>query len=168
MKNVKIKFTGNLKKLPKKGSDGAAAYDVYADIEHTEKLQPTLIYTYRGKNGDSGTGLKAVTIKPKSVVRIDLGFKIQLPKGYEAIITPRSGLALKHMITVVNTPGTIDEDYRGEVGAIMVNHGKEDYVVMHGDRIAQMKINKLDKVNLKEGEINETRRGSGGYGSTGK
>jgi len=91
-----------------------------------------------------------------------------LPKGYEAQVRPRSGLALKKSITVLNTPGTIDADYRGEVGVILINHSKENFIVTKGMRIAQIIINKYEKAEIEVVDnLDETERGAGGFGSTG-
>jgi dUTP pyrophosphatase len=99
---------------------------------------------------------------------IPTGLHIALPEGYEAQIRPRSGLALKKGITCLNTPGTIDPDYRGDVGVILVNLSNEDFVVQPGERIAQMIINKFEQAKLIEVEtLDETERGEGGFGSTG-
>lgn len=99
---------------------------------------------------------------------IPTGLHIALPKGYEAQVRPRSGLAFKKGITVLNTPGTIDPDYRGDVGVILVNLSNEDFVVQPGERIAQMIINKFEQAELIEVEtLDETERGEGGFGSTG-
>ena len=100
---------------------------------------------------------------------IKTGLAIALPAGYEAQIRPRSGLALKNGITVLNTPGTIDADYRGEIGIVLINLGDEDFVIEHGMRIAQMVIAKYEQVKLvKVDTLDETERGTGGFGSTGK
>ena len=99
---------------------------------------------------------------------IPTGLHIALPEGYEAQVRPRSGLALKKGITVLNTPGTIDPDYRGDVGVILVNLSNEDFVIQPGERIAQMIINKFEQAELIEVEtLDETERGEGGFGSTG-
>ena len=99
---------------------------------------------------------------------IPTGLHIALPEGYEAQVRPRSGLALKKGITCLNTPGTIDADYRGDVGVILVNLSNEDFVVQPGERIAQMIINKFEQAELIEVEtLDETERGEGGFGSTG-
>ena len=100
---------------------------------------------------------------------IPTGLYIALPKGYEAQVRPRSGLALKHGISVLNTPGTIDADYRGEIGVILVNLSKEPFVINPGERIAQMVIAKHETVEWEEVEsLDVTARGAGGFGSTGK
>ncbi len=100
---------------------------------------------------------------------IPTGLSIALPPGYEAQVRPRSGLALKHGVTVLNTPGTIDADYRGEIGVILVNHGQEPFTVERGMRIAQMVIARHETVSWSVVDtLNETERGEGGFGSTGK
>ncbi len=109
-----------------------------------------------------------VTIKPLERALIGTGLYIELPAGYEAQIRPRSGLATKKGVTVLNTPGTIDADYRGEIKVILVNLSNENYVVHHGDRIAQMIINKHERAQLVPVEkLSETERGAGGFGHTG-
>ncbi len=110
-----------------------------------------------------------VILKPLERKLIPTGLYIELPRGYEAQIRPRSGLAIKKGITVLNTPGTIDADYRGEIRVILVNLSQEDYVIENGERICQMVISSHETVewNLTE-ELNETERGGGGFGHTGK
>lgn len=109
-----------------------------------------------------------VTLKPLQRCLIPTGLYIALPDGYEAQIRPRSGLALKKGITLLNTPGTIDADYRGEIGVILVNLSPEDFVVEDGERIAQMVIARYEKAEWMEVEIlDETERGAGGFGHTG-
>lgn len=107
-------------------------------------------------------------INPGERVLIKTGLFFQLPEGYEAQVRPRSGLALKQGITVLNSPGTIDADYRGEIGVILINHGRERVAINHGDRIAQIIFNKIERASLiSVSELFETERGSGGFGSTG-
>ena len=109
-----------------------------------------------------------VILKPLDRKLIPTGLHISLPEGYEAQIRPRSGLAIKNGITIINTPGTIDPDYRGDVGVILVNISNEDFVVKPGDRIAQMVINKFEQAKFEVvEELDETERGEGGYGHTG-
>lgn len=111
---------------------------------------------------------KAVTLKPLERRLIGTGLHIALPPGYEAQVRPRSGLALKHGVTVLNTPGTIDADYRGEIGVVLVNLSDKEFVVNPGERIAQMVIAHYDQAELKQvGLLDETERGEGGYGHTG-
>ena len=110
-----------------------------------------------------------VVIKAGQTEIIPTGIAIALPAGYEAQIRPRSGLAAKHSITVLNSPGTIDADYRGEIKAILINHSAEDFIITRGMRIAQMVIAKYEHVQFEEVEsLEETQRGTGGFGSTGK
>jgi dUTP pyrophosphatase len=109
-----------------------------------------------------------VEVGPFSTALVPTGFAIELPEGYEAQLRPRSGLALRHMISLPNTPATIDADYRGEVKVILINYGREPFTVGHGDRIAQMVVSRVDRVEFDEvGELSDTPRGSGGFGHTG-
>jgi len=124
--------------------------------------------------GSAGVDLTAslgepIALKPGEIKLVKTGLFIAVPEGYEAQVRPRSGLALKHGITVLNTPGTIDADYRGEVGVILINHSKETFVVNDGERIAQMVVAKHEMVEWQPvAELTETERGAGGFGSTGK
>lgn len=112
---------------------------------------------------------KAVTLKPLERALIPTGLFVELPEGYEAQIRPRSGLALKRGITVLNTPGTIDADYRGEIGIILINLSHEEFVIENGERICQMIIAAHEKVEWDLVEVlEETERGAGGFGHTGK
>jgi dUTP pyrophosphatase len=109
-----------------------------------------------------------VTLAPGARQLIPTGLAIALPVGFEAQVRPRSGLALKHGITVLNSPGTIDADYRGEVQVLLINHGSKPFAIRRGDRIAQMVVAPVTQIAWKQVEqLNETERGSGGYGSTG-
>ncbi len=123
--------------------------------------------------GSAGMDLRAqlqepVMLKPLQRALIPTGLYIELPDGFEAQVRPRSGLALKKGVTVLNSPGTIDSDYRGEIKVIMINLSNETTVINTGERIAQMIISKYEKVVLKEvDELNETERGEGGFGHTG-
>ena len=111
---------------------------------------------------------KVISIAPGKRVLIPTGLYIKLPYDYEAQIRPRSGLALKYGITVLNTPGTIDADYRGEIGVCLINHGNDTFDVHHGDRIAQIVFAKVDQVQLIEvDKLDDTERGIGGFGHTG-
>ena len=109
-----------------------------------------------------------ITLHPMERRLIPTGLHIALPEGYEAQVRPRSGLALKHGLTVLNTPGTIDADYRGEVGVVLINLSQEDFVVNDGERIAQMVIARHEQGDfVVVEELDETERGEGGYGHTG-
>ncbi len=144
MINIKFKMMENCENfIPKKAHHDDAAYDLQA---REEVLLPV------GKTTLVKTGLS-----------------LELPIGYEAQIRPRSGLALKHSLTLVNSPGTIDAGYRGEVGIIMMNMGNEDYTIKKGERAAQMVICKLPDVELElVDDLSDTNRGEGGFGSSGK
>lgn len=111
----------------------------------------------------------ALTLEPGAVTLVPTGLRLELPPGYEAQVRPRSGLALKQHVGILNSPGTIDAGYRGEVGVIMFNFGGEAFTVQRGDRIAQLVIAALPEVELTEApELAESGRGAGGFGSTGK
>ncbi|WP_367864667.1 dUTP diphosphatase [Pedobacter sp. WC2423] len=110
-----------------------------------------------------------IVIKPMQRILIPTGLHIELPVGYEAQIRPRSGLAYKHGISIVNSPGTIDADYRGEIKVLLINLSDTDFVVNNGDRIAQMVISKHETISWESAEeLSDTARGEGGYGHTGK
>ena len=124
--------------------------------------------------GSSGLDIRAnlntpIVIEPFNRVLVPTGLFVEIPQGFEAQIRPRSGLAIKQGITCLNTPGTIDADYRGEIQVILINLSKETATINHGDRIAQMVFAKIEQVQfVKVPTINETLRGQGGFGSTGK
>lgn len=131
-----------------------------------------LLPTYATEHS-SGMDLKAavetpITLQPMERKLIPTGVRIALPIGYEAQVRPRSGLALKHGVTVLNTPGTVDADYRGEIGVILINLGSEPFEVKPGERIAQLVIAKYEKANLcLTDELNDTERGERGFGHSG-
>jgi dUTP pyrophosphatase len=122
----------------------------------------------------SGLDLRAhlsapVTLESMGRALIPTGIRVSIPDGFEAQVRPRSGLAIEHGVTVLNTPGTIDADYRGEVKVILVNLGREPFTVRSGDRVAQMVFQKIMRVSLREvKDLPRSERGSGGFGSTGK
>ncbi len=110
-----------------------------------------------------------ITLQPMERRLVPTGLRIALPEGYEAQVRPRSGLALKHGITLLNTPGTIDADYRGEIGVIMVNLSTEPFTIEDGERIAQLVIARYEQAEWQETDVlDETERGEGGFGHTGK
>lgn len=111
---------------------------------------------------------EALTLRPGETALIPTGFAIALPPGFEAQVRPRSGLAVKHGVGILNSPGTIDSDYRGEVKVILTNFGTKDFVVRRGDRIAQLVIARYERAAWDEGgKLDETGRGAGGFGHTG-
>lgn len=133
--------------LPKQQSAGAAGVDLLAALDASETL----------------------TLAPGGRAAVPCGFEMALPAGHEAQVRPRSGLALRHGVTVLNAPGTIDADYRGEVKVILVNLGEADFEIRRGDRIAQMVVAQVSAVRFAEAEsLEATARGSGGFGSTGR
>lgn len=136
-----------------------------------KKLNEDAIIPNFAHKGDAGMDLYSIeeVVIPSTETRlIKTGISIQLPKSTEAQVRPRSGLALKHSVTVLNTPGTIDEGYRGEIGIILINHGKEEFVVNKGMKIAQMVVKPIYDINIEEvKELDNTDRGQGGFGSTG-
>lgn len=124
-----------------------------------------------GPNEDAGMDLHALTnetLQPGVPILVPTGLSIELPPGYEAQIRPRSGMALKHAITVPNAPATIDPGYRGEIRVILLNVGSKPYPIHAGDRIAQMVIARYEAIEWDERELNESERGSGGFGSSGR
>ena len=139
-----------------------------------KKLSPEVVLPLYKTSGASGMDLMAfittsITIKPKTSCLIPTGLSMAFSEDYEIQIRPRSGLAAKNNISVLNTPGTIDSDYRGEIKVIIYNHGNEDFVINNKDRIAQMILTPVIKMELQEvEELPETIRGKGGFGSTGK
>ncbi|MFA6141687.1 MAG: dUTP diphosphatase [Candidatus Omnitrophota bacterium] len=148
MKTVKISLKqkdgcGDLP-VPKYATPGSSGMDLYADVD------------------------SEVELRPGEIKLISSGIYLSIPHGYEAEIRPRSGLALKHGVSLVNTPGTIDSDYRGLVSMIMINHGKNIFKIKRGDRIAQMIIKEVVRAELEEKkELDETARAAGGFGHSG-
>ena len=139
-----------------------------------KKLDPAVKLPAYKTSGASGMDLMAfintpINIKPKTSALISTGLSIAFSEDYEVQIRPRSGLAAKSNISVLNTPGTIDSDYRGEIKVIIYNHGNNDFIVTNEDRIAQMILTPVVKMELEEtNELPKTIRGKGGFGSTGK
>ena len=139
-----------------------------------KKLDPAVKLPAYKTNGSSGMDLMAfikepVSVKPKTSNLIPPGLSMAVSEDYEIQIRPRSGLAAKNNISVLNTPGTVDSDYRGEIKVIIYNHGSENFVINNGDRIAQMILTPVVKMELEEtNNLPKTIRGEGGFGSTGK
>ena len=145
MTKVLIKKLNSLVELPVYKTDGASGMDLMAFINET------------------------IILKPRKSCLVPTGIAVAFPSDFEIQIRPRSGLAAKNSISVLNTPGTIDSDYRGEIKVILYNHGDFDFLINNKDRIAQMILTPVIKMNLKETDtLPETFRGEGGFGSTGK
>ena len=139
-----------------------------------KKLDPSVELPAYKTEGASGMDLMAfikepITLKPKSSCLVPTGLSVAFPNDFEIQIRPRSGLAAKNNISVLNTPGTIDSDYRGELKVILFNHGNNDFLINNKDRIAQMILTPVIKINLEQtNNLPDTIRGEGGFGSTGK
>jgi len=145
MAKVLIKRLNPKVKLPAYKTEGASGMDLMAFID------------------------KTIFLKPKTSTLVPTGLSVAFSKNFEIQIRPRSGLAAKNNISVLNTPGTIDSDYRGEIKVIIFNHGNDDFIINNGDRIAQMILTPVEKIELEETkDLPETLRGEGGFGSTGK
>lgn len=141
-------------------------YDLKVVKIHKDAKLPN--YAHEGDAGLDIYSIEEKILEAGERALIKTGIKIQLPKGTEAQMRPRSGLAIKHGISLVNSPGTIDEGYRGEIGVIVINHGQEVFKVEKGMKICQMVIKPVWKVNVEESfELDDTERGTGGFGSTG-
>ena len=138
-------------------------------LEHAVGLQLPTYATEQSAGMDLSAALEdAIELGPGDRALIPTGLAIALPEGYEAQVRPRSGLAVKHGVTVLNSPGTIDADYRGEIKVILINHGKEAFTIERGMRIAQMVVEKYETVNWDVVKtLDDTDRGEGGFGSTG-
>ena len=144
MAKIQIKRLSKKVLIPKYETSGSSGMDIAAHID------------------------KNVIIEPGKKALIPTGFTLSIPKGFEVQIRPRSGLAVKNNVSVLNTPGTIDSDYRGEIKVILINFGKEKFVVENGSRIAQMIVCPVEQVSLEEvQDLEKTDRGEGGFGSTG-
>ena len=145
MVKVLIKKLDSSVKIPEYKTSGASGMDLIAFIK------------------------EPINVKSKTSSVIPTGLAVAFPENYEIQIRPRSGLAAKNNLTVLNTPGTIDSDYRGEIKVIIYNHGNKDFIIKNGDRIAQMVLSPVIKMKLEEtSDLPETIRGEGGFGSTGK
>ena len=122
-----------------------------------------------GMDIHAAVGADPITIEPGQRVLIPTGLQAEIPAGFELQVRPRSGLAIKHGITMLNSPGTIDADYRGEIKVIAINHGHESFQVHHGERIAQLVMASVVQASIEEAsELDKTERGEGGFGSTGR
>lgn len=141
----RVRGRSNPLQLPRYMTPGAAGFDLCADID------------------------EAMPLPPGARCLVPTGLALQIPEGYEAQVRPRSGLAIKHGVTLLNSPGTIDSDYRGEIQVILINHGQESFTVVRGERIAQLVVARVVQVDLIEvEELEESTRGTGGFGHTGK
>lgn len=161
--------------LPNYETPSSAGMDVRANFDNI--IEKFLFNTtinesenvYINVKGETHHLIESITINPGGRALIPTGLRVAIPEGYEIQVRPRSGLALKNGITLLNTPGTIDADYRGDIGVIVINHGTEPFTIMAGDRIGQIVLNKVERIEWKEvNNLPDTIRGEGGFGSTGK
>jgi dUTP pyrophosphatase len=136
-----------------------------------KKIKENAVVPKYAHHGDAGVDLYSTEdyiLKPGERTLVSTGIAIAIPPGHEAQVRPKSGLALKHGISIVNTPGTVDCEYRGEIGVIAINLGQEDFKIEKGNKIAQMIFNKIEEADFEEvKELDDTTRGDGGFGSTG-
>jgi len=125
--------------------------------------------------GSAGMDIRAavstpLTVAAKGFVKVPTNLNVEIPEGYEIQVRPRSSLAAKHGVTILNAPGTIDSDYRGEIGILLINHGEKPYTIERGERVAQLVVAKVEQIKVEESKepLSQTERGEGGFGSTGK
>jgi dUTP pyrophosphatase len=162
MRTVRVINKSN-NELPKYATIGSAGLDVQANLENVKELKGTDFFI------DQRDGFSSVMILPRGRVLIPTGLYFSLPEGTHLDVRPRSGLALKQGLTVINTPGLLDSDYRNELGVVLINLSKDKQTIFHGDRIAQIVLMKSEKIIWEQVEsLDETTRGMGGFGSTGK
>lgn len=164
-------FNKSVNKKPRYESSGAAGFDISADLSKIESkvnLKGNDSYCFKIEDGIKKIELFANGGR----VLIPSGLHMNIPEGYELQVRPRSGLALKHGISIVNSPGTVDSDYKGDIGVILINTDRSNYTITDGDRIAQGVLNKVEQCNFISvnniDDLGDSERGQGGFGSTGK
>lgn len=166
-------FNDSNNKLPKYETVDSAGLDVRADLSHVESVSDITIH---GPGqiipANSANAVKMIALEPGSRALIPTGLYVEIPSGYEIQVRPRSGLALKEGISLVNCVGTIDADYRGNIGLILINHGLKTVYIENGERIGQLVLNKVERIDWNEvfskNDLGSTERGEGGFNSTGK
>lgn len=166
-------FNESNNKLPKYETSDSAGLDVRADLSHIETIADIKIY---GPGqiipANSVNAVKMIALEPGSRALIPTGLYVEIPSNYEIQVRPRSGLALKEGISLVNCVGTVDADYRGNIGLIVINHGLKTVYIEDGERIGQLVLNKVERIDWKEvfskDDLSSTERGEGGFNSTGK
>ena len=166
-------FNDSNNKLPKYETVDSAGLDVRADLSHVESVSDITIH---GPGqiipANSANAVKMIALEPGSRALIPTGLYVEIPSGYEIQVRPRSGLALKEGISLVNCVGTVDADYRGNIGLIVINHGLKTVYIEDGERIGQLVLNKVEHIDWKEvfskDDLGSTERGEGGFNSTGK
>jgi dUTP diphosphatase len=166
-------FNDSNNKLPKYETVDSAGLDVRADLSHVESVSDITIH---GPGqiipANSANAVKMIALEPGSRALIPTGLYVEIPSGYEIQVRPRSGLALKEGISLVNCVGTVDADYRGNIGLILINHGLKTVYIENGERIGQLVLNKVERIDWNEvfskNDLGSTERGEGGFNSTGK
>jgi dUTP diphosphatase len=166
-------FNASNNKLPKYETVDSAGLDVRADLSHVESVSDITIH---GPGqiipANSANAVKMIALEPGSRALIPTGLYVEIPSGYEIQVRPRSGLALKEGISLVNCVGTVDADYRGNIGLILINHGLKTVYIENGERIGQLVLNKVERIDWNEvfskNDLGSTERGEGGFNSTGK
>ena len=166
-------FNDSNNKLPKYETVDSAGLDVRADLSHVESVSDITIH---GPGqiipANSANAVKMIALEPGSRALIPTGLYVEIPSGYEIQVRPRSGLALKEGFSLVNCVGTVDADYRGNIGLIVINHGLKTVYIEDGERIGQLVLNKVERIDWKEvfskDDLGSTERGEGGFNSTGK
>lgn len=166
MIDIEILAKDETVKLPEYATHGAAGFDLYADNFKVYDSQLKEVKLITREDGSPAQGLK---LRPGYRVLVGTGIKVAVPEGFEMQIRPRSGLALKQGITVLNSPGTVDSDYRGEVGIIIINNSHDEVILNKGDALGQGVVAQVERANFKSvKELSPTKRGEGGFGSTTK
>jgi dUTP pyrophosphatase len=165
---LRVKRVGNVN-LPRYQTPGSAGFDLEANILTSKCIENSDFHTVIKPKTDNTPEMSvfSIIINPGGRALIGTGLRFITPEGYELQVRPRSGLALKHGVTVVNSPGTVDSDYRQEVGVILINHGQSAFHVRQGDRIAQAVLKPVQQAELVEVDEVEDDTGRGGFGSTG-
>jgi dUTP pyrophosphatase len=165
LKQIKFIRESSDIEIPSYATKDSSGMDIRAYLPYDKSYMGEGFRVYASQKGDN---YNYIELHAGGRILIPSGIKVEVPKGYEIQVRPRSGLALKHGIGLLNSPGTIDADYRGDVGVILVNHSNKSFHIENGDRIAQLVFAKVTQVSLVEEEISETERGEGGFGHTGK
>lgn len=146
----------------------ASESEVYVKISQLHEHAICPAYQTKGAAGMDIHSISDLTIAPGKTALVQTGIALGIPEGYEAQVRPRSGLAFKYGVTVLNSPGTIDSDYRGEVKVILINHGDQEFIIHRGDRIAQLVFCPVNRATFIDSKLEDTDRGTGGFGSTGR
>lgn len=169
---IKVQKTNDSVVLPEYQRDGDAGMDLrvnnFKKLFYPVKMSTDNGFTWAESEDNLDSDTKEITLNPGSRALLGTGIMVELPKGYEFQIRPRSGLAIKQGVTVINSPGTIDSNYRGEIGVCVINNGFLPITIKLNERVAQMVLKQVEIVEWEESSLSETERGSNGFGSSGK